>query len=152
PDGGVGTVKVPHLLSKRREFSQRFEEGVLLYLLQVGVAVFDRRAEQADRSCRKLTTLRLVLPGKSVRCVGIDACGTEAQVGVIWLLLKGRFERLDCPVSSVAEFRRDDDSEAELVTLAVVSAVSVLPLLQICPRLVLMTQSGVNDGTSPIIT
>ena len=53
-----------HDLGKRREFSERVEVGVLLHVVVVGVAVLDRRAEQADGSLRTVTTFRLVLPGE----------------------------------------------------------------------------------------
>ena len=68
------------------EFSDRVEVGIFLHVLVLGVAVFDRHAEQADGSLRKLTPLRLVLPGKRLRCKGVGAGGIVVQVGSLAVL------------------------------------------------------------------
>ena len=51
-DGVVGAVQVPclHDVGKRRKITERVEVGVLLHVVVIGVAVLDRRAEQAEGS------------------------------------------------------------------------------------------------------
>ena len=146
PDGGVGAVQMPclHDLGKRREFPQRVEVGVLLHVPVIGVAVLDRLAEQAEGSLRQRLTPRLVLPGNSLRCQGVGTGGIVVQIGILGLVLEGRFEPLERLVGSLTQFRRHDDRQVELLALG---GVSFLELLQIGPRLVLVTQPGVGDGT-----
>ena len=69
------------------------------------------------------------------------------QAGILGLFLEGRFEPLERLVGSLTQFRRHDDRQVEFLALA---AVSYLELLQIRPRLVLVTQPGVGDGTELI--
>ena len=90
PDGGIRAVQMPclHDLDERRDLSQRVDVGVLLHVFVVGVAVLDGPAEQRDGSFRKLTPLRLVLPGKSLRCQGTGTGGIVVQHRILGLLLE----------------------------------------------------------------
>ena len=69
------------------------------------------------------------------------------QVGILGLFLEGRFERLQRLIGSLTQFRCHDDRQGELLALG---GVSLLVPLQIRPRLVLVTQPGVGDGTGLI--
>ena len=95
----------------------------------------------------QLTPLRLVLPGKSLRCQGVGTGGIVVQIRILGLLLECRFQGLQRLVGSLTQFRRHDDRQVELLALG---GVSLLEPLQIRPRLVLVTQPGVGDGTELI--
>ena len=69
------------------------------------------------------------------------------QAGILGLLIERRFERLRRLIETFTQFCRHDDSEVELGTLG---RSSLLELLQIRPRLILVTQPAMSDGTELI--
>ena len=133
-----------HDLGKRRDFSQGVEVGVLLHVFVVGVAVLDRRAEQADGSLRTVTTFCRVFLGERLRGQGVGTGCIVVQSSVLRLFLECCVQPLERLVGSLAQFRRHDDRQVELGTLG---GVSLLELRQIRQGLLLVTQPGMGDGT-----
>ena len=146
PDGGIGAVQVPclHDLGKRREFPQGIEVGVFLHVVVVGVAVLDRRLEQADGSLRTVTTFCRVFLGERLRGQGVGTGCIVVQSSVLRLFLECGVQLLERLVGSLAQFRCHDDRQVEPGTLG---GVALLELLQIRPCLVLVTQPGMGDGS-----
>ena len=58
-------------------------------------------------------TLRLVLPGNSLRCQGVGTGGIVVQSGILGLFLECGFQLLERLVGSLAQFRRHDDRQVE---------------------------------------
>ena len=66
------------------------------------------------------------------------------QAGILGPDLEGRFERLERLVGSLTQFRRHDDRQVELLALG---GHTLLELHQVHLRLLLVSQSGVSDGS-----
>ncbi len=66
------------------------------------------------------------------------------ELGILGLVLEGRFEPLQRLFGPLTQFRCHDDRQVEFLALV---AIPYLELLQIRPCLVLVTQPGVGDGT-----
>ena len=136
-----------HDLGERREVPDRVEVGVFLHVPVVVKAVPNRREEQEDGSFGQITGLRRVLVGKGLGGQGAGTGGGVVQPGIPGMLLERRFERRQRLVGSLAQFGRHDHGQVELLALG---GVSLPEPLQVRPRLVLVTQPGMGDGTDLI--